>query len=267
MKTFLQIFVVALLLGITGYFNYGLIDIRMDEIRYLLGKVASQQDMTNTFGIVAKYELIKRRMMYGEENISNYELEAKVQALTSGDQLEIQKDTWKMKASRAPVRVMLNVIRFLLGKEIISPKEDDKILDVLEKAYFWERNRTYTEALKIYDEVLASPAISNEIRAAVMVHKGFCYSMMSEYDHSKDLYEAVISSYPNTEAGIVSWKLLDFIENMEKERSNLENEKLSELDKAKQSYLLMDFRNAVRYFSVFLGTQSSGSSCCRSAVL
>ena len=37
--------------------------------------------MSNTFGIVAKYELIKHRIAYGEENVTSYELEAKIQAL------------------------------------------------------------------------------------------------------------------------------------------------------------------------------------------
>ena len=41
-----------------------------------------------SLGIVAKYELIKHRMLYGEQNDDNYELEAKMQALTSGDQFE-----------------------------------------------------------------------------------------------------------------------------------------------------------------------------------
>jgi TonB family protein len=252
MKTAIRILLFTLLLGMTVYFNIGLVDIRVDEIRYLLGKIASQQDVTNTFGIIAKYELIKRRMLYGEENITNYELEAKIQALTSGDQLEQEQNTWQIKLYRIPVRMMLNSIRFLLGKEIISPREDDKILHVLEIAYFWERNRNYNEATKLYNDVLTTRGLTNEIRAAVMVHKAFCLSMNGEYEASKLIYEAVINSYPNTEAGVLSWKLLDFIQSMEKERTNLDQTKLNDLDKAKQFYLLMDFRNAVKNFSIFL---------------
>lgn len=255
MKTLLKILIILALLGLTVVYNIGLIDIRFEEIKYLLGTIAAKEDASNTFGIVAKYELIKRRMLYGEENVTNYELEAKVQALTSQNQMSDNRNQWTVKAYRAPVRFVLNIIRFLQGKKIINPKEDDKIFSVLEIAYFYERNRKYTEALKSYDEILTNASLADEIRAAVMVHKAFCYSMLSDYAKSKKVYEDVISLYPATEAGILSWKLLDFIQSIEKEREKLEKTALSELEKAKQFYLLMDFRNAIKNFSVFLSSK------------
>ncbi len=251
MKTVIRILLVLLLLAFTVMFNFGVVDVRLDELDYLLGKMATMQDVSNSLGIIGKYELIKRRMLYGEENNSTYELEAKVQALTSeGLPLE-KKEEWGKKLYLAPVRFTLNVIRVLLGKQIVNPKDDDKILNVLEIGYFWERNRKYVEAIKVYDQVLAQN-VRPEIKAAVMIHKAFCHSMLSEYDISKRTYERVISEYPNTEAGILSWKLLDFIESMEKQRSELEVEKASYFDKAKQFYLLMDYRNSIKYFSIFL---------------
>jgi TonB family protein len=66
------------------------------------------------------------------------------------------------------------------------------------------------------------------------------------------IYEQVINLYPNTEAGIISWKLLDFIQSMEKGRDALDNQQLSEIEKARQFYTVMDFRNAIKNFSVFL---------------
>jgi TonB family protein len=252
MKTFLRIFLVVLLLVLTVLFNIGLIDIRIEEMSYLLGKIASGQDVSNSLGIIGKYELIKRRMQYGEESNSNYELEAKVQALTSGEKITEKPGSWKKAAFRLPVRTVLNVIRVMLGKEIINLKEEDKILNVLEIGYFWERNRKYTEAIKVYDQVLTQSNIPAEIKAAVMIHKAFCHSMLSEYEISKRTYERVISVYPNTEAGVLAWKLLDFIASMEKQRAGLEIEKMSFFDKAHQFYLLMDYRNSIKYFSIFL---------------
>jgi TonB family protein len=251
MKTYFQIVLVLLLLGFTVMFNFGLVDIRIDELNYLLGKIANMQDVSNSLGIVGKYELIKRRMQYGEESNSSYELEAKVQALTSGERTPDKGDEWKKKLYTAPVRITLNVIRLFLGKEIVSLKAEDKILNILEIGYFWERNRKYVEAIKVYDEVL-SQNVQPEIKAAVMIHKAFCHSMLSEYDISKRTYERVISVYPNTEAGVISWKLLDFIESMEKQRAQLEQQKSSYFEKARQFYLLMDYRNSIKYFSIFM---------------
>ncbi len=252
MKTFFRIFLVVLLLVLTVLFNIGLIDIRIEEMSYLLGKIASGQDVSNSLGIIGKYELIKRRMQYGEENNSSYELEAKVQALSSEEKLAERPGAWQKTVYRVPVRFTLNVIRVMLGKEIINLKEEDKILNVLEIGYFWERNRKYSEAIKVYDQVLTQMGILPEIKAAVMIHKAFCHSMLSEYEISKRTYEHVISVYPNTEAGVLAWKLLDFISSMEKQRAGLEMEKMSFFDKAHQFYLLMDYRNSIKYLSIFL---------------
>ncbi len=253
MKTLIKLLLVLLFLGLTILYNIGLIDIRMEEIKYLLGTIAAKEDASNTFGIVAKYELIKRRMLYGEENLNNYELEARIQALTSANQLNEHHNNWTAKAYRVPIRLVLNCIRVLQGKKIINPKEDDKIFTILEIAYLYERNRKFTEALKSYEQILANTALTPDIRAAVMVHKAFCLSMLGDYSSSKRVYEETIAMLPNTEAGILSWKLLDFIQSIEKEREKLEKTALGEMEKARQFYLLMDFRNSIKNLSIFIG--------------
>lgn len=251
MSTLIRFSGILLLLVLTALFNIKLVDLRLDEVKYLLGTIAQQNEISNSFGIMAKYDLIKRRMTYGEENAGNYEIEARIQALTSGDMLKDQNNV-NSSWSRVPVKIVLNTIRFVLGKKIINPKEDDKIFSVLEIAYFWERNRKYTEALKVYDQILSSANVANDIRAAVMVHKAFCYSMLNNYEKSKSIYEEVINIYPETEEGILSWKLLDFIQGMEKQRVGVEKSDMTEMEKAKQSYLLMDFRSSIKNYSLFL---------------
>jgi TonB family protein len=253
MKTILRAFLLLLFLGVIVVYNFGLIDIRFNEIRYLLGTIASQEEASNTFGIVAKYELIKKRMTEGEDNISNFELEARIQALTAGEQTAKKKIPLNYRAYLTPIRYVVNGVRLLLGKKIINPREDDKIYSVLEIGYFWERNRKFHEALKIYEDVLKTGGVDPAIKAAVMVHKAFCVSMLGNYKEAKLIYEQVINLYPNTEAGILSWKLLDFIQSMERSRESLEKQQLSELEKARQFYLVMDFRNAIKNYSLFLG--------------
>jgi tetratricopeptide (TPR) repeat protein len=197
--------------------------------------------------------LIKQRMLYGEENISNYEMEAKIQALTSGEAYTEQKKTvLQSDIYRVPVLAVVNSIRFLMGKQIVNAREDNKIYKILEIGYFWERNRKYAEAINIYEDVLNNPDLPGDLHAAVMVHAAFCHSMLSEYDAAKKIYENVIKLYPTTEAGILSWKLLDFIESIEKDRSKVEQGGLSEIETAKQYYLLMDYRNAIKYYSLYL---------------
>jgi len=260
MSTILRLLLFLAIFALTALFNIIQIDVRFEEIRYLLGTIASTDEMSNTFGIVARYELIKRRMQYGEENQENYELEARMQALSSQS---IQTDTLgqaKYHIVRVPVTLALNGIRYLLGKPIINPKAEDKIFTVLEIGYFYERVRKYTEALKYYDEILGAGQLTPDIRAAILVHKSFCMSMIGRYEQSKKLYEQVINEFPNTEAGILSWKLLDFLNSMETERAVLSEKKISGMEKAKQFYMLMDFRNAIKNYSVFLSDKHDKQS-------
>ena len=258
MRAFFNIFLILLFLILTVLFNIGLIDIRFQEINYLLGKAAFDEDASNTLGIVAKYELIRRRMEAGEEGSEDYELEARIQALISGDQFSKEEELQKKKKYQVPVRIVLNLLRFALGKELVNPQEENKIIKVLEIGYFWERNRKYTEAIKIYNDVLEMPDLDYNVRSAVLIHKAFCHSMMSEYKKSKEIYERVINMFPNTEAGILSWKLLDFLEGMEIKREKVRRTDLTHFDKAKQYYLVMDYRNSIKYFSKFLQDNKRG---------
>lgn len=257
MRAILKFSPVIVLFILTILFNIGLIDIRFEDINYLLGTIASENEAANTSGIIAKYELVKRRMQFGEENIGNFELEAKMQTIVAS---QLKRTEIKSSFFKTPVRIFLNGIRIILGKKIINPKEDDKIFEVLEIAYLWERNRKYTEALKIYEDILATAAtLQNSLRAAIMLHQAFCYSMISNYDRAKTIYENVINLYQDTEAGILAWKLLDFIETMEKERLNVAKSNINGLEKAKQYYLLMDFKNAIIQYSKLID-HSSGAS-------
>jgi TonB family protein len=257
MKTILRTFLVLSLFGLTAAFNVGLVEIRIQEIDYLLGKVGTDQQMSNALGIVAKYELIKRRLEHGEEDVQNYEFEAKMQALTSGGQFTRDEQGANHGFYLVPVRTIVNGIRLALGKPIINTKEDDKIFHVLEIGYFWERTRKYPDAIKIYDQVLDMQNIGPEIRAAVLLHKAFCHSMISDYRNAKIIYERVINQFPNTEAGMLAWKLLAFIDSIERQRDLVKDSRLNDFDMAKQFYMLMDYRNAIKFFGRFLAKKSS----------
>jgi TonB family protein len=245
------------MLVLTAIFNVGLVEIRIQEIDYLLGKVAADHEASNALGIVAKYELIKRRLEHGEDDVKNYEFEAKMQALTSGDVFTHEKPGTMHKLYLVPVRAAVNGIRLALGKEIINPQEENKIFHVLEIGYFWERTRKYLDAIKIYEQVLEAQGLTPEVRSAVLLHMGFCHSMTSDYASAKQIYERVINQYPNTDGGMLAWKLLEFIDAMEHKREKVKTTRLGDFDLAKQYYLLMDYRNAIKYFGRFLHKNES----------
>jgi TolA-binding protein len=252
MKTILQSLAILSLFALVLLFNIGLMDIRIGEVSYLLGKAAQSDEFSQTLGIAAKYELIKQRLTSGEESVSNYELEARIQAITSGEMVQKEKQSAFKTVYTAPIRGTVNAIRFLMGKPLISPQEENKVFSILEIGYFWERNRKYNEAIQIYDSVLAKGGVPPEVKAAVLLHKAFSHSMLSQYETAKKLYETVIDVYPNTDAGVLAWKLIDFINSIQREQKRVETAGAGDLEKAKQFYLLMDYRNAIKFLSMYL---------------
>ncbi len=251
MKAFLTIPLVILLFAFTVILNRDLIDIRISELNYLLGQAAHVEEAVNTLSIVSKYELIKRRIEHGEGKVANYTFEAKMLALTSEERFSVSTD--EKQKNLLPVRLILRGLRFILGKENINPVEDKEIFDLLEIAYYQERNRNYSEAIKKYDQVmLTKKEMRPEIHAVVLLHKAFCHSMLNEYEESKQIFELIINEYPNTEAGILAWKLLDFLRAIEKKREMLKQDELPTFDSGKQCYLLMDYESSIKLFSEFL---------------
>jgi len=253
----MRLLLLCVLLSIPVFFNVGLIEVRLDEIKYLLGKIDADTDVAQTLGIVAKYEIVKQRLLKGDSDMESMELEARIQALTSGNRLSVENKTLQQHIYQLPVKAVLQGIRLALGKEIVKPESENEILKVLEIAYFWERNRKYNEAIDLYDDVLANPTVTAEIKSAVLVHKAFCHSMLSEYDKAKELYELIISQFPDTEAGVLSWRLLEFINSMVQERQKLKRADLGRLEKTRQFFLLMDYRNAIREVSLLENSKNN----------
>jgi tetratricopeptide (TPR) repeat protein len=76
--------------------------------------------------------------------------------------------------------------------------------------------------------------------------------MLNQYEEAKQIFKFIISNYPDTDAGILAWKLLDFLVAMEKKREMLEKEELSAFAGGKQRYFLMDYKSSITLFSGFL---------------
>jgi TonB family protein len=262
MRIVLRIIFILLLFGFTGAFNLGLVEIRIQEIDYHLGRIVADQEVSNAIGIVSKYELIKRRMELGEEDVGSYEFEAKMQALISGDKFSDKNIEGFRNFYLTPVRVVVGWIRFSMGKPILKNLSEDQIFHVLEIGYFWERTRKYPDAIKIYDQVLEMQDISPAIRAAVLLHKAFCHSMISEYQKASGIYESVIRLYPSTEAGMLAWKLLAFIQSMDREREKVHSAQSNDLETGRKFFTLMDYRNAIKYFGKYLRGGVSPSQEC-----
>jgi tetratricopeptide (TPR) repeat protein len=252
MRMAFKIVLVALIIAVPLLFNRDLIDVRMSELDYLLGKAAKLTNIPNATNILGRYELIKRRIETGERNIDNYEFEARIQVLAQEDQKLNLDHVQKARLYVLPVKPMLRALRLAMGKQLIDPQDEHTALSALELGYLLERNRKYTKAIEKYDQVLTMQGLSPEIESTVLLHKAFCNSMLNDYEGTKQILRRIIHDYPETEASIISWKLLSFLTSIEGRRREVEVSGRSDFDLGKEYYLLVDYRKAIEHLSAFL---------------
>jgi TonB family protein len=248
MGLFFRLFLGLLFVGAVALYNFLLVDIRFEELYSVLGSAAAREEASPAFTILAEYESVSRGA-WTENDPCTIDYEPEIKAILSGASAASSRSEHDY---RLPVRIVVRVIRMLLGKDITTPKEENKIINVLEIGYFLERNRKYQPALKIYNDVLQTGGVEPAIQAAVMMHKAFCISMLGDYKNSRLIFEQVINRYSSAGAGALSWKLLDCIQEMEKRREAIESLHGSAFEKARKSFDGMDFQGAVRMYGAAL---------------
>jgi tetratricopeptide (TPR) repeat protein len=86
--------------------------------------------------------------------------------------------------------------------------------------------------------------------AYIILHKGFCESMLGNIDESRTSYEIIIARFPDSETAMVAWKLLEFINKLDDElKAAREAPEVNSMAYGKRLYLLMDYKNAITVFT------------------
>lgn len=241
---------VVLILGLSVLFNMSIIDVRMQELDKTLTRVSRQQDLNKSLNMLAKYSIIKRRMERGYEDADDYTIESKVMAVIASDFLKDQPrklSTWNY--IYPVVKISINAIRLLMGKSIVNETGNETDNRELEVAYFYERNRRYEKALDIYGSIIKAKKHTPEGEAYIILHQGFCQSMIGDLNKARASYEAIISRFPDSETAAVAWKLLEFINTVDDELQVTRGKVEATLEYGKRLYLLMDYKNAITVFS------------------
>jgi len=227
-----------------------IIDVRIQELDHTLVRISRQQDLNKSLNMLAKYSIIKRRMERGYEDAEDYTIESKVMTVIASDFLK--DDPRRLSAWNyvyPVVRLGINAIRLVMGKGIQDDSMKEADNKELEVAYFYERNRRYEKALTIYDSILKAKKHKPEMEAYIILHRGYCLSMMGELKKAQDSYEDIIARFPDSETATVAWKLLEFINTVDDELKTARETTAKGMEYGKRLYFLMDYKNAITIFS------------------
>jgi hypothetical protein len=225
-------------------FNSSVMSFRLRELDRALEAAAKVKKQNRNLGMLIQYELLQNRLGKEQEDEADYRTEAELQALITP---EIRDDGSGLKKLLDPLAFgAIRVVRSLMGKETESVSFDRPSSSHLQAAYYFERNRQYKKAIIEYEIALEQePAL----RAEILLHLGFCYSLLSEFDRARLLFRQVADTYPGQEEAAVAIKLyqkLEVIDQSIKRVVQVSGEKKTPFKQAKILYRLMRYRDALK---------------------
>jgi hypothetical protein len=247
-----RILPILLFLVFTLFFNTNLVTVRVSELNYLLENASVARDVLNDSEILGRFELVRRRLDQGESRLENYQLEARIQALTAPRGPSSRGALSVIGPLVPPLRGFLNALRAVLGKDAIHPEKEDGTLRALEVAYLRERGRSYGPALREYLRILPDLSAGSDLRATTLLHVAFCDSMLNSVGSARAVLADIISENPGKEQSAIAWNLLGFLDLLEKRRSVPLPGNPTDLDRAKRAYLLVDYSASISLLTGFI---------------
>jgi TonB family protein len=201
------VILIALLISFSLYTNEAVIKFRMDEYNTAMEALSQSYNSSHALNMLARFELIKKRQSQPEEggDEDETELEMKMQSLTTGKLL-----AGEAKREGLQTRIIAMVIRgvgAILGRQRSRTEVSGVVIQDLEVAYFYERSRKYEKAIGVYGKGLEDPGLSAPVTATLLLHRGFCYSLMGEYAKAMEDFRRAGLVFPESEEARVAIRL------------------------------------------------------------
>lgn len=226
-------------------FNDVNIQIRMREVKLFLQRSNRSDNSIDHIGLVMKYRLHKE--LY-ENRISNDDLniaEVRVNSILAG--LDTGKDitTMRYRFASVPVVYMINFIRYLIGMPGLRESDGGVETEGIDIAYYYERNRMYHRAIEEYSKILNQGLGDRTLKAGVLLHQGYCYSILGDYNEAKKLYISVIKDYGDINVAVTAALLLRYMEGFRSEIERVVKTEKDSIEKGEKLYKLIAYRESI----------------------
>ncbi len=236
--------ITAVILFLTVLFNDINIQIRIKEISTFLQRSSREDNSIDHMGLVMKYKLHKE--MY-ENRISDQDtsvIEARINSILSerAESDELTEVDYSLVS--IPVIYFINIIRRIIGMPLLEELKEEEVNVNLEAAYYYERNKEYKKAIALYDQILASPVTGRPLKAGVLLHQGFCYSILGEYKKAKIKYLTVIKEYGDISTAVTAAVMLRYLEGFRTEIERVLATEKDSTEKGEKLYKLIAYRES-----------------------
>ncbi|MBN2160502.1 MAG: tetratricopeptide repeat protein [Spirochaetes bacterium] len=220
--------------------------IRIKEIRIYMQQSNREENNIDHMGLVMKYRIHKR--LY-ENQINNDEadlIEARVNSILAGTDTYRHVSMERYRLLSIPTLFVINFMRAIMGKPPIRDLAEDTTHTLLEVAYYYERNNYYAKALEVYDRALRSGRYSDTYRAGIILHQGYCHSILGDYDIAREKYMEVVKQYGDTPVAVTALILLRYLEGFRSELERVVKSEPDSVEKSEKLYRLIAYREAMQ---------------------
>lgn len=223
--------------------------IRIKELRIYLLSSNREDNNIDHIGLVMKYQLHKK--MY-ENRLSQDEadlIESRVNAILNAAATDRAVSMDRYRYLSLPTLWTINAMRFLIGKAPIVDPSEDSAHSYLEAAYYYERNNCYARALEAYGRALDRERNNAALASSIILHQGYCQSILGNYNEAKERYQTVIRIYGDRPLAATAIILLRYIEGFKSELDRVLKEEPDSLEKSDKLYKLIALKEAMAVIS------------------
>jgi len=215
------------------------------ELKSYLTKVNKEDKNFDFLSLISKYKLYKdwyeNKINSDEINYQEIKINYLITVSFEGESNDVGKNNYLFKSAL----IIINNIRSLYGTEKITSIINDKTDNYLAYAYYYERNKLFSDALKLYGEALKSLDVSPEKNQIINLHQGFCHSIIGETQKAKEMYINVIDNKYNESAVLTARVLLKFLEGFQAEIKKVKESDLAPINKSEKLIRLIAYKDAL----------------------
>ncbi|MCP4136641.1 MAG: tetratricopeptide repeat protein [bacterium] len=240
--------ITVLILFFLFLLNSTIKDIHFDELKGFLQQKNRDGNGLDHIGLVMNYRLHKKSYEEGCSQNNSDLVEMRVNSILAYGYERGSAASEEKSLLAKPVITIINFFRFTIGKEPVGHLEQGKALVNLDIAYYYERNKFYKRSIDIYKAILEQETLDNSVVAGILLHQGYCNSIMGNYNEAVELYTLVIKDYGNEKAAITAAILLRYLEGFTTEIKRIIKEEKLSINKGKKLYDLIAYREALDVF-------------------
>lgn len=245
---FTLVLVTVGIISLMVFLNDVNLNVRIKELRLYMQKSTREDNNIDHIGLVMKYRLQKKLYEKQSDEDETHIVEARVNSILSNAMTERNIVMERYQYISTPSLFIINFIRKIMNKEPIQNMWDDTANIYLAIAYYYERNNCFARALDIYSRALKAETHNTNTIASIILHEGYCHSIMGNYWIARNKYMYVIKNYSEKPVAITALILLRYLDGFRSELTRVLKEEDS-IEKSEKLCKLIAYKEALEVIS------------------